>query len=337
MLAADAPEAVSLPMPGDVEGSGIPSKVTSVASASTLATVTSTTRLPGAAQKGLDTDVRHFIVPVDGSDHAWRAVDVAIALARRCSGHLEIVQIVFDPDEAQDTERSLRARIRILDSLDVEIVPVVRVAPSPDGTVTTEICEMVAHQPGATVVMASEGRGRSAAVVGSVAEDLLRCLDGPVVVVGPRSRTPDFSHPMIVTVDGSDFSQAALPIAASWSNQLGPQPTLLRVIERETSHEPDDEASEQYLDSMSALLSTLSKHKVPYTLQHHRDVGAAVCTHAENIDASLIVASTHGHTGMPRFVLGSTAAAFVRNAPCPVLLVRPAHTAPTEALERSPR
>ena len=142
---------------------------------------------------------------------------------------------------------------------------------------------------------------------------------------------------MIVTVDGSEFSQAALPIAASWSNQFGSQPVLVRVIEGDAPEAPDDEAGERYLASMSGLLSTLSKHKVPYTLHHSRDVGGAVCTHAEEIDASLIVTSTHGHTGMPRFVLGSTAATFVREAPCPVLLVRPAHTAPSEALPRARR
>jgi len=228
---------------------------------------------------------------------------------------LDVVQVVFDPDDMQDTERSLHARLIGVDSFDVNIVPVVHLADRSGDTVAAEICTMVMSQPGATVVMASQGRGRSAAVVGSVAEDLLRCLDGPVVVVGPQSGVPDFSNPMIVTLDGSGFSQAALPIAASWSNHLGPQPTLLRVIERDASESTDDTENEQYLISMSGLLSTLTKHKVPYTLQHHRDVGAAVCAHAENIDASLIVASTHGHTGMPRFMPGSAAAAFVRNAP----------------------
>jgi len=279
--------------------------------------------------------MQHFIVPVDGSSHGWRAVEVAVGLAQRCNGSLEVVQVVFDPDDMQDAERSLHTRLSDVESFDVNVVAVVRLADHSGDTVAAEICTMAVSQPGATVVIASQGRGRSAAVVGSVTEDLLRCLDGPVVVVGPQSGVPDFSNQMIVTLDGSDFSQAALPIAASWSNHLGPQPTLLRVIERDASQSTDDTENEQYLTSMSGLLSTLTKHKVPYTLQHHRDVGAAVCTHAENIDASLIVASTHGHTGMPRFVLGSTAAAFVRNAPCPVLLVRPVHTAPIEALPRT--
>jgi nucleotide-binding universal stress UspA family protein len=132
------------------------------------------------------------------------------------------------------------------------------------------------------------------------------------------------------------FCAASMDLWSSWVH-VGPQPTLVRVIERNASPAANDTQMERYLASMSGLLSKLTKHKVPYTLQHHHDVGVAVCAHASNIEASLIVTSTHGHTGMARFVLGSTAAAFVRDAPCPVLLVRPAHTDPSEVLPRTRR
>lgn len=38
--------------------------------------------------------------------------------------------------------------------------------------------------------------------------------------------------------------------------------------------------------------------------------------------SDLLLVSTHGHTGLKRFLLGSTAEAVVRRAPCPVLTVR---------------
>lgn len=37
----------------------------------------------------------------------------------------------------------------------------------------------------------------------------------------------------------------------------------------------------------------------------------------------LIVISTHGRTGLPRMLFGSTAESVVRRAPCPVLVVKP--------------
>ena len=43
---------------------------------------------------------------------------------------------------------------------------------------------------------------------------------------------------------------------------------------------------------------------------------------AESLDVDLIVMSTHGRTGLSRFLLGSVAEKVVRHAPCPVLTVR---------------
>ena len=47
-----------------------------------------------------------------------------------------------------------------------------------------------------------------------------------------------------------------------------------------------------------------------------------ICATAETQKADLIVISTHGHTGLKRFALGSVTENVVRHAPCPVLVVR---------------
>ena len=52
------------------------------------------------------------------------------------------------------------------------------------------------------------------------------------------------------------------------------------------------------------------------------DPGTVITEHAENIGAGLIVISSHGRTGVPRFLLGSVAERVVRLAPCPVLVLR---------------
>jgi len=45
--------------------------------------------------------------------------------------------------------------------------------------------------------------------------------------------------------------------------------------------------------------------------------------HAAENDVDMIIMSTHGHTGLKHVLLGSTAERVVREAPCPVLTVRP--------------
>lgn len=47
-----------------------------------------------------------------------------------------------------------------------------------------------------------------------------------------------------------------------------------------------------------------------------------ICSLAREIEADLIVASTHGHTGWKHVMLGSVAERIVRHAPCPVLIAR---------------
>ena len=47
-----------------------------------------------------------------------------------------------------------------------------------------------------------------------------------------------------------------------------------------------------------------------------------IASMASETDADLIVIATHGHTGINRMLLGSTAELVVRHAPCPVLVVR---------------
>jgi len=47
-----------------------------------------------------------------------------------------------------------------------------------------------------------------------------------------------------------------------------------------------------------------------------------ICKLASEIQADLIVLSTHGYTGLKHVLLGSAAERVVRHAPCPVLVVR---------------
>jgi nucleotide-binding universal stress UspA family protein len=57
----------------------------------------------------------------------------------------------------------------------------------------------------------------------------------------------------------------------------------------------------------------------------HVRIGRAfdqICAVAAEVNADLIVISTHGYTGLKHFFLGSTAERVVQHAPCPVLVVR---------------
>ena len=269
--------------------------------------------------------MQHLIVPVDGSTESWRVVDLALELARHCSGRIELVEVVFEEEAAQQAEQRLAAGLAERGPRDVEVTCSVELT---DGSVAAAMCEVVASRPSPTVVMASRGQGRSAALLGSVAEDMLGCVDGPIVIVGPQAGVPDLTGPIIVTVDGSDTSEAAIPTAAAWSLELGVTARVVQVVPKRNERSTDgDELA--YVTSLAGRFSTLAGRSAEAELLFGRDIEAAVAEYAASIGASLIVTSTHGRSGTSRFVLGSTASGFVRTAPCPVLTIRPKHYART--------
>lgn len=54
------------------------------------------------------------------------------------------------------------------------------------------------------------------------------------------------------------------------------------------------------------------------------DPGESIVAAAESENADLIVVGTHGRGSIGRLLLGSVSEHVVRNAPCPVLVIRPA-------------
>jgi nucleotide-binding universal stress UspA family protein len=170
--------------------------------------------------------------------------------------------------------------------------------------------------------MSSHGRGRTAALLGSVVEDLLQREYGPIVVVGPHVAAADFTGPLIVPVDGSSLSEDALPLAAAWGIELGMVPWIIEVIDPDTVL-PADVAETSYTARLAGDLQRSSGHEVEYDVVHGKHPAEAIADHAGRVGAGLIVATTHGRSGVARLTVGSTASGVVRHARCPVLLHRP--------------
>jgi nucleotide-binding universal stress UspA family protein len=269
--------------------------------------------------------VQHLIVPTDGSDAAWRAADVAFDLARRCDATVEIVSFVFGDDDVEATTSRLGARLTQHDTAGADVRYAAMVARD---SVAVALADLVTAQPDAVVVMASHGRGRSAALMGSVTEELLRLEFGPLLVVGPRCDHPDlsghrdYSGPIIATVDGSHESESALALAVAWGIELRAEPWIVQVVDPASTAGTDESAD---LARLARSLSQDSGHPVQFEVLHGSDIPTAVSEFATSASASMIVATTHGRSGLSRFVTGSTAAAIVHHAPCPVLLLRPPH------------
>jgi len=86
------------------------------------------------------------------------------------------------------------------------------------------------------------------------------------------------------------------------------------------------------------LKDLAKKYRVTGTC--HARIGGPVfdeiCWVAREISADLIVTSTHGHTGLKRALLGSTAERLIQHSPCPVFVARKRSTKHSQPGESKP-
>jgi nucleotide-binding universal stress UspA family protein len=195
-----------------------------------------------------------------------------------------------------------------------------------DGDVATTIAEFAESHPESTLVMSTIGRGRSAALVGSVAERVVRATFGPIVAVGPKvdPEAAHFTGEFVVAVDGSHASETSLPLAAAWGITLGARPWVVAVGEP-IDRTSDDSIDSAYPSRLAKELQATSHHDVEFEVLHSDHPAEALIDFAEELPAAFMVMSTHARTGMARFVSGSVTMDVVRHAPFPVVLHHPPH------------
>jgi len=146
---------------------------------------------------------------------------------------------------------------------------------------------------------------------------------------------------IVLPTDFSEASRQAIVPAVALAREFGAAVTLVYVVPSSLPAEFGHlglalETKRLTTESEEALAEFRRRH-LPEDLDVRVVVtegGAAyrLSETAREIDADLIVISTHGYTGFKHVWLGSTAERVVRHAPCPVLIVRatPTNHAPED-------
>ncbi|MBI5878834.1 MAG: universal stress protein [Chloroflexi bacterium] len=141
---------------------------------------------------------------------------------------------------------------------------------------------------------------------------------------------------ILVPLDGSALAEAALPHAHMLAAPANGEIILLRVVTYSlhdiAEHDPHMDGT--LADDLKAVRADaeLYLHRLATRLQPRERVRAIVLDNARAADAiiacaseqavDLIVMTTHGRTGVVRWLLGSVADRVARQARAPVLLVR---------------
>jgi nucleotide-binding universal stress UspA family protein len=133
---------------------------------------------------------------------------------------------------------------------------------------------------------------------------------------------------ILVPMDGSDCAEMILPKLEKLATDLKASIALLQVVYAHTfpGADPTDaevavvRKGEEYLEKIKKRLE--AKGLKVDTHVRYGEGAEEILDHASQKDIDLVAMTTHGRSGVKRFLLGSVAEKILRHSPKPVFLVR---------------
>jgi nucleotide-binding universal stress UspA family protein len=133
---------------------------------------------------------------------------------------------------------------------------------------------------------------------------------------------------ILVPLDGSECAENILPKVEKLATDLKVSIALLQVVYAHTfpGADPTEAEVKVVREAEGYLQKTEEKLKAKgFKVETHvryRNDAEEILDHTAQKDIDLIAMSTHGHSGVKRFLLGSVAEKVLRHSPKPIFLVR---------------
>lgn len=192
---------------------------------------------------------------------------------------------------------------------------------------------------GTLIAMTTHGRtGVGRWLLGSVTDKMVRGGRHPMLITRAQEGGAHPVNRVVLTLDGSDLSEQALPHAAEMAKALGVGVTVLRAV----SLNPYGEAFTEYAPihagrDVAGEMESEAQEYVAARVAELQSAGVADATGSvvtgypasvildEVGDAGdkLVTMATHGRAGMARLLLGSVTDRVVRHSAGPVFVIRP--------------
>jgi nucleotide-binding universal stress UspA family protein len=277
----------------------------------------------------------HILVPLDGTADSTVAVTQACAIAGLSGAGVTLLRVYSGVSPTPETLEYLNTAALECGNASVEIDVAVLA-----GDPTDVILEQVDAREADLVVMRTRGRaGLSRAVLGSVAEGIVKRSPSPVMLLPPQADAASVLRTIFVPVDGSPGGALALGVARLLALKTGARLCLRQIVAPVSSYFAhgaalhgalyfDPRWDEDAVSGARAYVESLTRHLSSDGLQCDGEVlvedgvADAIVRSATEQSADLIVMSSAAHTGAARAVLGSVTDAVVRTATRPVLVFR---------------
>jgi len=284
---------------------------------------------------------KKILVPLDGSDLAELALPYAEELANAFKSEVILLH-VSEPSEGhyqhmhqlyiEEVAQRMKGRIR-------NIRPVLITGKSAE-----EIIGYAEKNDVGLLVMTSHGRsGILSWATGSIASRLLQAATMPVLLVRAaklkrKAQRKVLFNRVLLPLDGSVAGEAAVTYVGELMSRLESEVTLFGVISSgqhirsvggldyisypEEQMEMFKKEAEEYLNGVYRRLKR-RKGTVKVTIEVvAADVGQEIIKFAEEKGVDLIAVSSHGHSGIEKWVFGSITNKVVQASKAPVLVVK---------------
>jgi nucleotide-binding universal stress UspA family protein len=284
---------------------------------------------------------KKILVPLDGSDLAELALPYAEELANVFKSEVILLH-VSEPSEdhyrhmhqlyVEEVAQRLRERVRNVSALVIT------------GKPADEIIGYAEKNDVGLVIITSHGRsGIMSWATGSIASKLLQGIELPLLLVRAarpkrKAQKKIMLNRILLPLDGSEAGEAAVAYVGELMSRLESEVTLFGVISSgqhirsvgglDYISYPEEELAlfkkeaEEYLNGVYRRLKR-RKGSVSVTIEVGAyDIGQEILSYAGKKKVNLIAISSHGHSGIERWVFGSIANKVVQASQVPVLLVK---------------
>ena len=296
-----------------------------------------------------------ILVPLDGSTAAESALPLVRLLARRLGIPVELLGVInlreisrtMSAVDALFLDRLLedqsRRNAEYLGKMAQTLSGVAVTTRDEEGEAAEVIVETASADKNILIVMATHGRsGLNRFFLGSIAEKVLRATMNPLLLV--KATEPVITEgeapltSIVVPLDGSDLAESALPVVEELAKKLDLEVILVRAYAIPYgAYSPGDgfydpvnleaflahlrEETFEYLERTIACLKRNGVAKVSFVAKEGLSADEII-KFARETPANLVAMSTHGRSGVTRWVLGSVAETVVRHSGDPVLVLR---------------
>jgi nucleotide-binding universal stress UspA family protein len=292
--------------------------------------------------------IERILVSLDGSELSELALPYAQELAIKKSSEITLLFVCPREEETrlhaftaylQSTSERLADMIR--SETNNKISPIIKTVVI-SGAAAPEIVNYADKNGMELIVITSHGHsGLLPWGIGSTASKVAQDLRVPVLLVraGDRSKTTQkdklFSK-ILVPLDGSEAGESAVPYVVELAHQIAMQVVLLQVLSSEQQVHtigglnhvslPQEVLERMRIDTEQYLLRVqqkFEKTKAVVKLEVRSGNPAyEILKLTNDKDPWLLAMSSHGRSGIKKWMLGSVTDKIIHGAKSPVLLVR---------------